>query len=208
MTFGKRHQKYADALLDYGFFLLTVDSVSQSVNVYNDALKIKQYLFGQRNLHVAISHEDISYAYYVHEYSSGNFRQAREHVENAIDIMKDLVPPEHLMLASAKRVKALLLEEIAIDKMVSNEGNEHKLLLGEAENLHRSALKLSLQAFGEVNVQTAKHYGNLGRLYQSMSRFEVSTTVIYKLIFPSWICFSFRKRRKCIKRQSRSKPIF
>jgi len=24
------------------------------------------------------------------------------------------------------------------------------------------------QTFGEGNVQTAKHYGNLGRLYQSM----------------------------------------
>ena len=31
-------------------------------------------------------------------------------------------------------------------------------------------------AFGESNVQTAKHYGNLGRLYQSMKRFKVPIT--------------------------------
>lgn len=33
-------------------------------------------------------------------------------------------------------------------------------------------MELSLEAFGEVNVQTAKHYGNLGRLYQSMQKFD------------------------------------
>lgn len=31
-----------------------------------------------------------------------------------------------------------------------------------------------MEAFGEDNVQTAKHYGNLGRLYQSMGRYQVS----------------------------------
>jgi len=30
------------------------------------------------------------------------------------------------------------------------------------------------KSFGENNVQTAKHYGNLGRLYQSMRRYEVT----------------------------------
>ena len=29
------------------------------------------------------------------------------------------------------------------------------------------------QAFGEDNVQIAKHFGNLGRLYQSMKRYNV-----------------------------------
>lgn len=40
--------------------------------------------------------------------------------------------------------------------------------------MHESALQLSLEAFGEINVQTAKHYGNLGRLYQSMMRFDAA----------------------------------
>ena len=38
--------------------------------------------------------------------------------------------------------------------------------------LHQNALQLSVEAFGINNVQTAKHYGNLGRLYQSMHQFE------------------------------------
>lgn len=46
-------------------------------------------------------------------------------------------------------------------------------LLEESEALHKAALELSMMAFGEKNVQTAKHYGNLGRLYQSMQKFQV-----------------------------------
>lgn len=85
--------------------------------------------------------------------------------------MEKLLPANHLMLASAKRVKALILEEIAIDT-ASTPLCEQDLLL-KAENLHLSALQLAKTAFGERNVQTAKHYGNLGRLYQSMRKFQV-----------------------------------
>jgi hypothetical protein len=45
-----------------------------------------------------------------------------------------------------------------------------KKLLKEAEELHLFALRMTLDNFGERNVQTAKHHGNLGRLYQTMQR--------------------------------------
>lgn len=32
--FGESHQKYADTLLDYGFFLLNVDDIVRSVHAY------------------------------------------------------------------------------------------------------------------------------------------------------------------------------
>jgi Tetratricopeptide repeat len=48
-----------------------------------------------------------------------------------------------------------------------------KAMLEKAEELHQTALRLTKAAFGEQNVQTAKHYGNLGRLYQSMKKYEV-----------------------------------
>lgn len=35
-------------------------------------------------------------------------------------------------------------------------------------------MQLAHSAFGEKNVQTAKHYGNLGRLYQSMRKYKVN----------------------------------
>lgn len=39
----------------------------------------------------------------------------RYHSERAITILNNLVPTYHLLLASAQRVKALILEEIALD---------------------------------------------------------------------------------------------
>ena len=69
---------------------------------------------------------------------------------------------------------ALILEEIAID---SHDKDIETKYLQEAHDLHQSSLNLARQAFGEFNVQTAKHYGNLGRLYQSMRKFKVGTAV-------------------------------
>lgn len=165
--FGRGHQRYADALLDYGFYLLNVDLIVNSVNVYSEALEIKKRVFGELNLNVGTANEDLAYALYVKEYSSGEFAPAREHIDEAINIMDALVPWNRLMLASAQRVKALILEEIALDQGFDS-------LLEQSEKLHESALQLSLEAFGEINVQTAKHYGNLGRLYQSMTRYEAA----------------------------------
>lgn len=166
----------------------------------------------------------------------------RFHAERAIDIITHILPEDHLLLASSKRVKgerhtqqhfitpskwdlctekkrenlkekelcaffvvqlvsllcwkcrtyftslasaisflllvcvnypslALILEEIAID--CHNKETEERLLQ-EAHDLHLSSLQLAKKAFGEFNVQTAKHYGNLGRLYQSMRKFKVT----------------------------------
>ena len=73
---------------------------------------------------------------------------------------------------------ALILEEIAID--CHNKETEQRLLQ-EAHDLHLSSLQLAKKAFGEFNVQTAKHYGNLGRLYQSMRKFKVKK-VLYSTL--------------------------
>ncbi|XP_057325165.1 amyloid protein-binding protein 2 [Microplitis mediator] len=181
-VFDKNHPKFCDVLIDYGFHLLNFDSIVNSVSIYENALSIRKEIFGRTNLHVAIAHEDLAYALYVREYSSGRFTEAREHVERAIEIMEKLLPFEHLMLASAKRVKALILEEIALDNEQDNASTTNKELLLQSEYLHLSALRLAQTAFGERNVQTAKHYGNLGRLYQSMSRFQEAEEMHLKAI--------------------------
>ncbi|XP_053609551.1 amyloid protein-binding protein 2 [Plodia interpunctella] len=170
----------AAALLDYGFYLLNIDSITQSVAVYEEALSTLRRVFGRSSLHVATAQEDLAYALYVLEYSSGLFYKAREHAEKAIRIIENLVPPDHLLLASAKRVKALILEEIALDTPAGQEMKPS--LLEESESLHKAALALSTLAFGENNVQTAKHYGNLGRLYQSMQKFQDAETMHLKAI--------------------------
>ncbi|CAH1403148.1 unnamed protein product [Nezara viridula] len=179
--YGDKHLKHADALLDYGFYLLNSDSMKDSVIVYEKALNLKEEIFGSLNLHVAVSHEELAYALYVHEYSSGRFYQARKHSEKAIAMMMQLLPKEHLLLASAQRVKALILEEIALDHMSDFSEDQSKLLF-EAETLHKDALRLARLSFGEDNVQTAKHYGNLGRLYQSMRKYKEAEAMHLKAI--------------------------
>jgi len=166
---GQNHPKYAECLVDYGFFLLNVDAVAASVKAYQSALDIRQSIFGPDNLLTAGSHEDLAYALYVRDYSTGNFDKAREHAEAAISTFTNVLEPDHLLLASSKRVKALILEEVALD---STDDVKRVELLNEAEELHLESLKLARNSFGESNVQTAKHYGNLGRLYQSMKRFK------------------------------------
>jgi len=167
--FGVNNSKYAECLSDYGFYLLSIDSVSSAVKFYNHALNIRQDLFGEHSVITAITHEDLAYAIYVRDYSHGGFSEARVHAERALKVLSELLYIDHLLLASSKRVLALILEEVAID---SSNSTKETQLLRSAELLHLDSLRLAQDAFGEDNVQTAKHYGNLGRLYQSMKKYK------------------------------------
>ncbi|XP_063704574.1 amyloid protein-binding protein 2 [Culicoides brevitarsis] len=185
VVFGETHLAYSDALMDYGFFLLNSDSVSQSVKIYRQALEIKVQILGTKNIFVAIAHEDLAYALYVLEYNNGRFDAPLSHISICINIMADLVKDNQLMQASAKRVKALILEEIALDSMPpfpNSLDRKMQPMLRESEQLHLAALSLSLETFGKNNVQTAKHYGNLGRLYQSMNQYEKAEKMHKKAI--------------------------
>ncbi|XP_064120884.1 amyloid protein-binding protein 2-like [Macrobrachium nipponense] len=130
------------------------------------------------------SHGEIAASYCVIESAVGCIEIEYEavlgtHAERAIDLMLRLLPEDHLLLSSSKRVKALILEEMAIDN--PNKDVEKKYL-AEAHSLHKEALAMAMRAFGEMNVQTAKHYGNLGRLYQSMRHFQEAEEMHLKAI--------------------------
>ncbi|XP_076168325.1 protein interacting with APP tail-1 isoform X2 [Ptiloglossa arizonensis] len=171
-VFDREHPVYSNVLKDYGFYLLNFDSIVNSVTIYKKALHIRKPIFGRTNLHIALAHEDLAYALYVCEYNSGKFQQASDHIGKAIDIMEKLLHGDHLLLASARRVQALILEEVALDSASASVSQQN--LLFRAKCLHMSALQLTRKVFGEINVQTAKHYGNLGRLFQSMRNFEAA----------------------------------
>jgi len=179
--FGKHHLRYADCLMDFAFYLLNVDEVGKSVQAYQEALTIREKILGHHNLLVAKAYEELAYATYVHEYSSGHFEKAKKHAEAALLIMHYIIPSNHLLVASSQRVLALILEEIAIDDQVGDK-KASEGMLAHAEKLHLSAVTLSTKAFGEKNVQTAKHYGNLGRLYQTMERYSEAEQMHLKAI--------------------------
>lgn len=71
------HPQYSNTLMDYGCYLLNFDSVKESVKVYERALAIRKEVFEKNNILVAIAYEDLAYALYVNEYSSGSFYSAR-----------------------------------------------------------------------------------------------------------------------------------
>lgn len=178
-VYGETHLKYADCLVDYAFYLLNVDGVTKSVQAYEKALSVREKILGSSNLLVARAYEELAYATYVQEYNSGHFETARMYADTALQIMKKIIPANHLLMASSQRVLALILEEIAIDVNDKKLGSE---MLHQAEELHLSAVSLSSSAFGEMNVQTAKHYGNLGRLYQTMEKFHQAEQMHLKAI--------------------------
>lgn len=175
-----QHLLYANILMDYGFYLLNSDSIAASVVAYEKGLTIRQSIFEKDNIYIAIGYEDLAYALYVNEYSSGNFWKAMDHAESSIKIMEKILPKNHILLASVNRIKALILEEMALDER--SDIVKQKSLLDTAEDLHIDALRLSRQYFGDDNVQTAKHFGNLGRLYQSMKQFDEAERMHRKAI--------------------------
>lgn len=71
------HPCYSDSLMDYGYYLLNYDSIQESVKVYEVALEIRKLVFEKYNVLVAVGHEDLAYALYVNEYSSGRFYEAK-----------------------------------------------------------------------------------------------------------------------------------
>lgn len=63
--------------MDLGFYLLNYDSIQGSVEAYIKALEIRKKIFEKHNIYVAVGFEDLAYASYVNEYSSGDFYFAR-----------------------------------------------------------------------------------------------------------------------------------
>jgi hypothetical protein len=100
------------------------------------------------NIHLAIACEEMSYACYVLNYQSGKFLEAKRFIQKSKNILKTLLPPDHLLLSSSKRVEALILEEIALEKF--SESKEAKeSLLEEAHQLQQESLKIAILTYGE-----------------------------------------------------------
>uniref|UniRef100_T1KDR3 MalT-like TPR region domain-containing protein n=2 Tax=Tetranychus urticae TaxID=32264 RepID=T1KDR3_TETUR len=172
------HPIVGDLLIAMGYYYHNIDSVTQSVRLYFSALNFRKQYFGLHtlseqciNLPLALARQDLAFEYYIQEYSTGNFDLCLHHIELAKMSLETLLPPDHHLLTNALRIKALIIEEMAIDTIDIVAKTE---LLMDAHRLHRRALDITKNLLGEKNLQTAKHYSNLGRLYQSMHRYEDS----------------------------------
>ncbi|KAI6650251.1 hypothetical protein LOD99_5930 [Oopsacas minuta] len=166
---GTSDPVYSDALMHLGYCNLSIDLTSAAVTCFERAHTIREEIFGENCVQSAFCHEDLAYSLYVKNYLEGFFSTALKHAELSISTFLESLGDDHLITASARRVKALIQEEIAID---SKDDSNRRKLLNDALSLHLGSLKLTVMAFGEDSVPTAKHYGNLGRLYQSLKEFQ------------------------------------
>ncbi|CAH8499667.1 unnamed protein product [Schistosoma mattheei] len=164
-VYGYRNLIYANLLIEYGCLMLNTDKTRKAAEIYRIALAlILNYLPGA-SIMVTLALEAIAYAHYVLEYTSGDFGYALNCAEIAGLMLRRLNYGVCMQAASASRVKALIIEEIAID---DNDPSRTRSDLKLARDLHMESLELCERTYGLWNIQTAKHFGNLGRLYQSM----------------------------------------
>nr|VZI50678.1 unnamed protein product [Spirometra erinaceieuropaei] len=176
---GRQNVTYANLLLEYGCLLLNTDKTHRAASIYRLGLAIILDCLPGASIMAALALEDIAYAYYVLEYSSGDFAYAIECADVAGTILKRLQYEVCMQAASANRVKALILEEIALD---DNDPSRTKSYLYTARDLHMQSLDLCERTFGTWNIQTAKHFGNLGRLFQSMEHNKAAEEMHLKAI--------------------------
>ncbi|VDK23349.1 unnamed protein product [Taenia asiatica] len=176
---GSHNPLYANILLDYGCLLLNTDNTTKAAELYRIGLSMVSDCLPGLSMAAALALEDLAYAYYVLEYTSGEFEFALNCADKAIDMLKLLGHQSCMQSASANRVKALILEEIAIDD--GNPDVMHSKLM-DARNLHLLSLDLCERTFGVWNIQTAKHFGNLGRLFQSLEHNQTAEEMHLKAI--------------------------
>nr|VZI13571.1 unnamed protein product [Spirometra erinaceieuropaei] len=188
---GRQNVTYANLLLEYGCLLLNTDKTHRAASIYRLGLAIILDCLPGASIMAALALEDIAYAYYVLEYSSGDFAYAIECADVAGTILKRLQYEVCMQAASANRVKgksiclnnnsdlSLILEEIALD---DNDPSRTKSYLYTARDLHMQSLDLCERTFGTWNIQTAKHFGNLGRLFQSMEHNKAAEEMHLKAI--------------------------
>ncbi|VDM47568.1 unnamed protein product [Toxocara canis] len=172
-------RRFTCVLFDYAFCLVNRDRIEHALDVYDIALRMREEQFGPLSVRTSQALEDVAYALYVHEYGTGNFQQASELANRAVEINKKLLSKDHMLIASSQRMKALIMEEQALDL---NDEAQKNAMLAEALCLHKAALSHYQRRFGDENIHTAKNYGNIGRLYQSMGLFDLSEEMHKKAI--------------------------
>ncbi|VDD94871.1 unnamed protein product, partial [Enterobius vermicularis] len=148
---------------------------------YVDAVEFLEDIFGNSSVCLSQAYEEMAYALYVLEYSTGNFSQASVYAEKAVYLNKMHLPSNHVLIATSRRMKvtALIMEEQALNEV---DESKKSAMLEEALQLHTDALQYYQKRFGDENIFTAKNYGNIGRLYQSLREFKKSEEMHLKAI--------------------------
>ena len=71
-VFGTSHYKYADCLMDFAYYLLSVDNVKGSTEIYKIAVDVRLDCFGADNFQVALAYKNLAYENLAKEYDGTN----------------------------------------------------------------------------------------------------------------------------------------
>ncbi|EEC17473.1 amyloid binding protein, putative, partial [Ixodes scapularis] len=174
--FGREHPKTADTLLDYGFYLLNTDSVSQSVRVYRVTGALEFVDLEEPSSDPNKSHPRLLFGSDFPIFGIGTTKQCEslQTLYIAMHVLMGVWP----MVMHCLRIPALQSWSF----LCRDHAEKAMLIMTRLLPEDHLLLASSKRAFGEMNVQTAKHYGNLGRLYQSMRRFKEAEEMHLKAI--------------------------
>ncbi|XP_017878965.1 amyloid protein-binding protein 2 isoform X2 [Ceratina calcarata] len=168
-VFGIDHPVYSNVLVDYAFYWLNFDNIINSINLYKDALAIRTEIFGDMNLHVALAHEDLAYALYVYEYSSGIFPEARQNTYICLLC-------NWLKMHSAKEIYKQQSNTETWGACIRAWGNE-------AESMHLKAIRIKEELLGSDDYEVGLSVGHLASLYNyHMNRYRDAEKLYYRSI--------------------------
>ncbi|XP_063684459.1 amyloid protein-binding protein 2-like [Bolinopsis microptera] len=166
-THGASHPCHAQTLLIYGFYLLNMSDIDESVQVYRQCLDIFLNTLGDVNLKTACARQALGLALFIQGYNQYNFPEALWQIEKSTQILENLLNSKHVFIAASWRLKALLLEGLA-----ANTENEQVAVtnLRQAKKLYWSCVKMSREIVGEMTVQTARYYEHVGKVYRVLGK--------------------------------------
>ncbi|RWS26429.1 amyloid protein-binding protein 2-like protein [Leptotrombidium deliense] len=182
------HPFVSKLLCDYSYYLFKTDRSKSAFEVCKIVLDIRLNIFDgkqrevensmpnmySKNMQIALAYYQLSY----YEYSASNLEHVMDHnIDIALKIMESF--DYELLTADAKAVKALILQEEAVDDD-NNIVNMRKL--EEAEQLHQSSLRVSKIKTGEKSVRTANYYMNIGCLNHTIGKFKIAKRFLKKAI--------------------------
>eukprot|EP00045_Choanoeca_perplexa_P016939 m.235624 g.235624 ORF g.235624 m.235624 type:complete len:620 (+) comp17406_c0_seq1:51-1910(+) len=168
-AYGVGSLQHSHALRARGYVLTTIDLLDEACVVLRQAEDILKSLVPSHSLLQCMLHQDLAYALYVREYSTGRFDEALTVSAAAMAAALRVHSPSHPTALCIGRVYALVLEELALIEahQAGHPQTPDPDKLKQAEMLHQVGLQATRQRFDEHSLIVAKYYGNLGRLYQS-----------------------------------------
>lgn len=107
---GKPNPYYAEVLFTYGKCLMQMNAVSDAVSTFMEALDVTTKMYGQLSPNVPVIMGHLAYGFYVRSHTTKRFDMAKDQIETAIDLAKQLTPNNKWLLENLDSLRAKILK--------------------------------------------------------------------------------------------------